>query len=208
MSIYSASFVRASRDPEASFAETCRLLREHDTEWLAASPKHLAAPHTVRIHPGTPWISIENAAADELLRQISQAFAAEASTFYCSDEHALVFGYSHFEDGALVRGLHYAGASSARDDERWLRVIGQAEAWESILFAPEMMSLYDRHRPQDAAELRKTMTITEGSSIPWACDGTTIAAIAKTLGLPWDPWNGRFFPADRVEVIRGRSSSA
>ena len=74
---------------------------------LAASPEHLAGEHTVRLHAESLWLSIENAAPDDVLQQVSARLSSEALTLYAIDEHRLEFQYRHWKDARLLRALDY-----------------------------------------------------------------------------------------------------
>jgi hypothetical protein len=198
-----ASFVQAGSDGPASFGEICRRLREKNATWLAASPTNLAIEHTVRLSDATPWISIQNVVDDELLAQLSKDLGTTAITIYALDEIRLTFSYRRFEEGGIVRALEYGDGKRPRDRGAWTKVDGEREEWEGLLFSDSLTALYRKYALDEVDEVCPAERIKLGHSIPWACDGETVAQIVERLSLPWRPLDDTFAPASRTEVIPG-----
>jgi len=203
MSQYGAAFVRPSSEPKSAFDTICRMISDRNVAWLAASPEHMTSDCTVRVHDGTPWLSIDNIGQDSL-REIARDLSSEAMTFYVNDEHHLEFHYLHLRGGNLLRALDYSDRETPKGMGQWKHVEGESEAWEALLFSPKAMEAYEKYGlAQEVAEVRRQPAIRVGASIPWACDGKTIAQIAEYLQLPWDPWHDAFGVATHSAVIPG-----
>lgn len=203
MSNYGASFVRVGPDRTATFQGLIQLLRETTESWLAASPTNLAVERIVQISEGSDWVSIQSPLDDRLLETISRTLGTTAIMIYVMDEMMLRFSYRRFDHGAAVRALQYFDDGNPRGRGKWTKVEGEPEPWEAILFSPRLMELYRQHAPDEVEEGCAENRIKVGFSIPWACDATTIAEIARVLQLPWEPTNNQFPPATRTEVIPG-----
>ncbi len=202
MGLYGASFVLVTSDPDGTLSVVADALEERNRAWLAASPEHLAGEHTVRLHAESLWLSIENAAPDDVLQQVSARLSSEALTLYAIDEHRLEFQYRHWKDARLLRALDYLDDPNGMGT--WTRVEGDVESWEAVLFQPTLLALYDKHAPErEKSELRKEKTIVLGSSIPWPCDGTIIDQLARQMHLPWQPLQNTFLAPTRARVVPG-----
>lgn len=177
------TFVRATSDREQALTQICHLLVERDKAWLAESPEHATSDHIVRLHAGSDWISI-NWCRPDAATAISVALATEVIALHGVDEHRMRFGYTHHASGEELRKLHY-------EDGAWKVVRGAPEPWETSVRVSDERAL-----------------ITEGPSIPWACDGGTLTRIAHALGLPYDAHGDRFLNEIRRETIRGSLSSS
>jgi len=201
MSQMGGTFVRAASDREQVFEMICRLIRERDRAWLAASPEHATCDHDVRLHAESDWISITTC-LEGVATEISVTAATEVIELYCVDEHRLRFAYDHHAKGEALRSLQY-------DDNAWTVVRGTPEGWESaVLFSAELMNQYRKHAPQDELRMVEERSIvTVGRSIPWACDGDTITQIACALGLPYEGRGDKFLNELRRETITGLLSS-
>ena len=203
MSVYGASFVQAGGDGPGRFAGTCRLVREKNARWLAASPTNVTTEHTVRISDGAGWVSIQNAIDDELLRQLSVDLDTTALTIHACDEKILSFSYTHVDRGRTLRALAHADNQRPDGNGAWTTVAGEREAWESVLFSPRLMDLYRKYAPGEVADACRDQTIKIGQWIPWACDGSVVREIVERLQLPWNPYEDSFPPAAQTEVIPG-----
>jgi hypothetical protein len=84
-----------------------------------------------------------------------------------------------------------------------MKVEGETEPWEAILFSPRRMALYEKRAPDEVGEACADGKINLGFSVPSACDASTVAEIARALQLPWEPMENRFPPATHTEVIPG-----
>jgi hypothetical protein len=195
--------VQAGPDGVGRFAATCRLIREKNAAWLAASPTNLTIEHTVRFSEGGAWISIQNAIDDELLRRLSVELDTRALTIYAIDEKILTFSFLHVHRGRTLRELGYTHKQRPDGRDAWTTVAGEREAWEDVLFSPRLMELYRMWAADEVAEACRDRTIKIGHSIPWACDGDVVRDIAERLQLPWNPYDDTFPPATQTEVIPG-----
>lgn len=206
VTVWGASFVRAGADRETRFRETCRLLRESNARALASSPTNLVVSHTVRASPGNDWISVENCASDLVLETISLALSTTAVTVYAVDEKFLQFSYVRFDDGRAVRALEFLDDTGQEQRGSWTQVEGEPESWELSLFTPDLMEQYAQYAPDEVYDLQVHKRIKQGLSIPWACNGRSAEAIARSLQLPWEPLAPNKFPsATEIEVIPGSS---
>jgi len=157
----------------------------------------------VRASEGSDWVSIQNALADQLLETISRVLGTTAIMIYVMDEMVLRFSYRHFNNGQAVRILEYVNHGNPKERGKWTKVEGEPEPWEAILFSHRLMELYRKHAPDEVHESCEESKIKPGFSIPWACDASTVADIARALQLPWEPIDNRFSPATQTEVIPG-----
>lgn len=201
MSVYSASFVQVRST--TTFQELSRLLRETNESRLAASPTNFAPELIVRSSEEGEWISTQRALDDPLLETISRVLGTTAIMFSMMDEMVLRFSYRRFDKGAAVRALQYVDDGNPRDRGKWTKVEGEPEPWEAILFSPMLMELYRKRAPDEVHKGCAESKIKPGCSIPWVCDASTVAEIARALQLPWDPVDNGFPPAPQTEVIPG-----
>ncbi len=203
MSIFGASFVRASSETARDFQAVCLFISEWNAAWLAESPTHKTYETIIRAHKGTSWISIQNAVSSELLVQISGKLGGEALAIFGSDEIDLEFSYHHSQSGKTVRKLVYVWRGTQTG--KWTTVEGAAESWELLLFSPHLMDRYEKYAAgQDVSEVRKQEAIMLGNSIPSACcDRRVVAEIVQHLQLPYDAWHDRFPASVLSQVIPG-----
>lgn len=201
MGVYGASFVRAAPDRATAFRDTCSFLRENNSRRMGASPARYAVEHTVRIHDGSTWISIESAIDNVALQTISGSLRTTAITIYAIDEKMPEFSFRRIEDGQAVRLLEYkAGPERQR---QWTQVEGQPESWERLFFDPEEIDLYRQSNPDETNEMCAHDMIKLGLSIPQPCSLSVVAEIVRMLGLPWMPVGDTFPLAAQSEVIAG-----
>jgi hypothetical protein len=203
MSGYGASFVGARPDRATSFRELTHLLRETNASWLAASPKNFTEEIIVRASEGSDWVSVQRALADQLLETISRVLGTTTIMIYVVDEVVLRFSYRRFNNGQAVRALEYVDYVNPKERGKWTKVEGEPEPWEAILFSHRLIELYRKYAPDEVHEGCAESKIKPGFSIPWACDASTVAEIARALQLPWEPTENRFPPATQTEVIPG-----
>ncbi len=203
MSVYSASFVRASPDHASTFLELSRLLREANANWIAESPSNLAMELVVRTSAGSDWISIQRSIAPPLLETISRVLQTTAIAIHVMDEMVLRFSYRRFEQGRAVRALNYADDGDLKGRGEWSTVEGEPEPWEAMLFSAERIATYRKRAPDEVQEACADGAIKSGFSVPTVCDGDTLAEIVRAFELPWEPTQNGFPPATRMEVIPG-----
>jgi hypothetical protein len=162
----------------------------------ADGPRLRARLDTVEFHDdGTsgfallvvPSPTLEPDDLSRLSREFGEALAIGVHTV------ADLVVYDHFLAGERVRGLTYAGEAG------WVRVVGEAEAWERSLFSAlklaELCSVLEEDFEGEAlaserAELEtlwRTGKLEEGNVVPPADPGVVSRAIEKHFGLPVRP---------------------